>query len=192
LLTVAGYVVADILPSSTSFVHDIFEAVVQFARDSDDDKPGNRGIEGWWNSVLEHPKNVWKPLASSSPSVQRAAGAAMGVIASRLLRPIVPATVRLATAVFVAGHVNVALYIGFGERWYENTTNSNVDRWLRCLDVSLYRWCRCVWSAILHPAATYTRVRHSVDSLLRRELAVPPHVANGMIGGAVVGLIMGA
>ena len=116
----------------------------------------------------------------------------MGVVASRLLSPIVPAAVRLATTAFVAGHVNAVLCVGYGGKWYATKSNANVDRWLLCLDLTLDRWCLCVWSALQNPSATYFRIRHSVDSLLRRELAVPPHVANGMIGGAVVGLITGA
>jgi hypothetical protein len=152
------------------------------------------GSEAWkagGKSVLDHPNNAWKPLAGADPGVQQAAGAAMGVFASRLLlRPFVPAAVRIATAAFVAGHVNAVLTIGCGEGWYALKTNANVDRWLRCLDVTLDRWCMCAWSAVPHPEATYMRVRRSADYLLRRGLAVPPHVANGMIGGAVVGLMV--
>jgi hypothetical protein len=170
-LTVAGYIVADMLPSSTSYVHDFFEAVVQFGRDSiEDDLRRSRGIEGWWNSVLDHPKNVWKPLANADPSVQRTAGAAMGVLVSRVIRPIVPAAVRLAIGAFVAGHVNAVLCCGDGDRWNETKTNANVDSWLRSLDGTLESCCRCVWSAILHPAETYARVRRSADSPSRPTL----------------------
>jgi hypothetical protein len=79
LLTMAGYVVADILPSLSRNVHDIFEAVVEFALELDDyeEVSGSGNIEGWWDEVLEHAKNAWKPLASTAPSVQWVVGAAM-------------------------------------------------------------------------------------------------------------------
>jgi hypothetical protein len=194
LLSVAGYVVADLLPSSTT---DDFEFLLGVASrksgqgKGEKDESAFRLLADWWKSILQDPANAWKPLSKASPRVQRAVGAAVGILASRLLRPAVPTAIRVAVVALVAGEANAYLCDEYGEGWYETKgNNDNVDKWLQHLDDALERWRRCVRSAVQDPSAIYKRVRRRVDAQLQQRLRVPTHVANGVVGGVVVGLVV--
>jgi hypothetical protein len=193
LLSVAGYVVGDLLPSSST---DDFELILGIAvrkdgrSQSENDHSAFKLLADWWTSVLRDPANAWNPLKRSSPRVQRAAGAAMGILVSRLLRPIVPAAIRVAVGAMVAGEANAFLCGEYGEGWYETGSNDSVDNWLQKLDDALERWRRTVRSALQDPSRIYKRVRRKVDVQLQQRFHVPTHVANGVIGGVVVGLVV--
>jgi hypothetical protein len=193
LLSVAGYVVGDLLPSSST---DDFELILGIAVRKDgrsqgeNDESAFKLLADWWTSVLRDPANAWTPLSRASPRVQRAAGAAMGILASRLLRPIVPAAIRVAIGAMVVGEANAFLCGEYGEGWYETGSNDNVDKWLHKLDDALEQWRQTVRSALQDPSRIYKRVRRKVDVQLQQRFHVPTHVANGVIGGVVVGLVV--
>jgi hypothetical protein len=142
---------------------------------------------------------LWKPLGRISPRLQRAIGIAIGILVVQSLRPVVPAVAQVGFAAWIFGEANRVCCEQYGERWYEvpsaalaagtNVYAENWNAWLRHLDAALERWCHWVRTSTQEPSASYARIRIVIDSKLQWDLAVPPDVANGVVGGFVVGLI---